>query len=118
MFLKNTSKAIKNPKHLQRNNFLIYSPKVVNNKLATNIRVNTELILHLPKNSKGIITYIYQKNQQDSLHPLDKINEFNSDQQHLWIEKLSKSFEETVKIKKELTFGISCHWARKFQIQI
>ena len=102
MFLKNISKAIKNPKHLQKNICLIYSPEVVNNKLATHIRFNTinfsftrkfkrNHSINLPKKSKGLITSIFRG---------DEINEFNSDQQHLWIEKLSKSFEETVKTKK------------------
>lgn len=52
--------------------------------------------IHLPKKSTGFITSIFGG---------DEIDEFNSDQQHLWIKKLSKSFEEIVKIKKNQPLG-------------
>ena len=50
----------------------------------------------LPRNSKGFITSIFQG---------DEVNDFCSDKQRLWIEILSKSFEETVEIKRNQSLG-------------
>ena len=50
----------------------------------------------MPKNSKGFITSIFRE---------DKINEFNSEQQRLWVEILNKSYGETLEIKKNNPLG-------------
>ena len=96
IIFKKTSHSIKNPLHLKRNFFIIYSPRTVKIKPASCIKVDTELFIFLQKNSKGFITFIFRG---------DKINEFCSEKQRLWIEILNKSFEETVKIKKNQPLG-------------
>ena len=35
----------------------------------------------------------------------DEIDEFRCEQRHFWIEILNKSYEETIKIKKDTPFG-------------
>ena len=78
-------------KTFERNIFIIYSPRTVKIEPLTSIKIDTELVLLLPQNSKGFIISIF---------PGDEINEFCSEKQRLWIEILNKSFEGTVEIKK------------------
>ena len=59
---------------------------------ATSTKIDTDIIVLLPKNSKGFITSMLRE---------DKINEFSNEQQQLWVEILNKSFEETLEIKKK-----------------
>ena len=56
------------------------------------MKLDTEIVVFLPKNSKGFVTSMFRG---------DEINEICGEKQHLWIEILNKSFEETVKIKKK-----------------
>ena len=90
VILEKTSRTIKNPKHLKGNIFIVYSPRVVNIESATHVKIDTE------KNSKGFITLLFRG---------DKIHEFCSDRERLRIEILNKSFEETVKIRKNRPLG-------------
>ena len=46
----------KNPKHLQKNVFIIYSTRAVKIEPATSIRIDTEMTGFLPQISKGFIT--------------------------------------------------------------
>ena len=46
----------KNPKYLQKNVFVTYSPRVVKIKPATSIKTDTEIVVFLPQKSKGFIT--------------------------------------------------------------
>ena len=90
IIFKKSSWRVKEPRHLKKNIFIIYSPRTVKIEPATSIKIDTELVLLLPQNSKGFITSIFRG---------DEINEFCSEKR-LWIEILNKSFEDTVKIKK------------------
>ena len=96
IIFRKSSRTVKNPKHLKRNIFIIYSPKVVKIEPATGVKVDTELITLSPKNSKGFVSSIFRG---------DEINEFCSEKQLLWIKILNKSFKETVKIKKNEPLG-------------
>ena len=87
IIFKKSSGRIKEPKHLKRNIFIIYSPRSVKIEPATSIKIDTELILLLPQNSKGFITSIFRG---------EEINEFCSEKQRLWIEMLNKSFEDNI----------------------
>ena len=78
---------------------MIYSPKVVNVEPASCVKIDTDLILSLPQNSKGFVMSIFLG---------EEISEFNTDKERLWEEILNKSFKEPIKIKKESTFGICC----------
>ena len=89
IIFQKTSPSIKNPEHLGRNVFNVYSPKVIKVEPATCSRIDTELVLFLPKNSKGFITSIFRG---------DEIDEFCSEEQRLLIEILDKPFRETIKI--------------------
>ena len=75
---------------------MIYSPKVVNVESASYVKIDTDLILSLPQNSKGFVMSIFRG---------DEIIEFNTDKERLWVEILNKSFEEPIKIKKNQPVG-------------
>ena len=89
IILKRSQANVKKPKHLKENVFILYSPRTVKIEPATNKRIDTEIIVSLPKNSKEFVTSIFRG---------DEINKFNIEQQRLWIEILNKSYEETVEI--------------------
>ena len=57
IIFKKSSARIKLPRHLKQNIFIIYSPRAVKTKPASSIKIDTELILLLPKI------------QKDSSHP-------------------------------------------------
>ena len=63
---------------------------------ATWKRIDTEIIVFLPKNSIGFITSAFKG---------DEISEFNNEQQRLWVEIFNKSHEETIEIKKNSPLG-------------
>ena len=50
------SRTVKNPKHLQKNVFLLYSPGKSTIEPATSKKTNTEVTAFLPKNSRGYVT--------------------------------------------------------------
>ena len=83
-------------KAFEKNIFITYWPRAVKIEPATSTKIDTELVLLLPQNSKGFTTSIFRG---------DEINEFCSEKQRLWIEILNKSFEDTVKIKKNQPLG-------------
>ena len=96
IILKRSQANAKKPKHLKKNVIILYSPRTVKIEPATSKRIDTEIIVSLPKNSKGFVTSIFRG---------DEISEFNSDQQRLWVEIFNKSYEETVEIKKNNPLG-------------
>ena len=93
---KRSQAKIKKPKHLKKNVFVVYSPRTVKIEPATSTKIDTEIIVLLPKDSQGFITSIFREN---------KINEFSSNQQRLWVEILNKSYEESLEIKKNNPLG-------------
>ena len=48
----------------------------------------------------------------------DKINELFNGKHRLWVEILSKSFEDHIEIKKRTTVRFSSRWTGKFRISI
>ena len=92
IILKRSQANVKKPRHFQRNVFILYSPRTVKIEPATWKRIDTEIIVFLPKNSKGFVTSVFRG---------DEIIEFNGEQQSLWVEILNKSYEETIEIKKK-----------------
>ena len=88
--------SIKKPKHLKKTVFTIYSPKTVTIEPETSTKVDTEIMLILPKGSKGFITSKFRG---------DEIFEINSEKQRLWVEILNKSYLEPIKIKKRSILG-------------
>ena len=96
IILKQSQANVKKPEHLKKNVFILYSPRTIKIEPATSMRIDTEIIVSLTKNSKGFVTSIFRG---------DEINEFNSEQQRLWVEILNKFYEETVEIKKNNPLG-------------
>ena len=76
--------SLKNTKHLKKNVFIIYSPRAIKIEPATHMKIDTELTVFLPQNSKGFLTSIFRR---------DKIKELFHGKHCLWIEILNKSFE-------------------------
>ena len=76
--------SLKNTKHLKKNVFIIYSPRARKIEPATHMKIDTELTVFLPQNSKGFLTLIFRR---------DKIKELFHGKHRLWIEILNKSFE-------------------------
>ena len=89
IILKRAQANVKKPRHLQKNVFILYSPRTVKIEPATCKRIDTEIIVFLPKNSKGFVTSVFRG---------DEISEFNGEHQRLWVEILNKSYEETIEI--------------------
>ena len=49
------NKKVKNPRHLQRNVFILFSPRQFKNEPATCRKIDTEVTAFLPSNSKGFL---------------------------------------------------------------
>ena len=54
VILERDNSRVKNPLHLQKNIFVIYSPRTVTVETASCAKIGTNIILSLPKKSKGI----------------------------------------------------------------
>ena len=91
ILFKKDNNRIKNPKHIQRNVFVLYSPHKIKIELATCIKIDTEATGILPTESKGFVTSKFRS---------DKINKRFNGKHRLWVEMLNKSFENYIKIKK------------------
>ena len=78
MFEKD-SKRIKNPSHLQRNVFLLYSPRKIKIEPASCIKIDTEVTAFLSAESTGFVTLKFRS---------DEINELFHGKYHLWAEIL------------------------------
>lgn len=48
--------SVKNPGHLQKNVFILYSPRAVKIELATYRKIDTEVTVFIPQKSKGFLT--------------------------------------------------------------
>ena len=72
IILKQPQANAKKPKHLKNFFFILYSPRTVTTEPATSKSTDTEIIVSLPKNSKGFVTSIFRG---------DEINKLNSEQQ-------------------------------------
>ena len=70
MFEKD-NRTLKNPKHFEKNIFLLYSPRNVtitmNYEPASNKKIDTEITAFLPRNSKGYITSKCRTNKNNKL---------------------------------------------------
>ena len=74
IIFRQSQAKIKKPKHLKKNVFIVYSPRAVKIEPVISTKKETEIIVLLPKNSKGFTTSIFRE---------DEINEFSSNQQRL-----------------------------------
>ena len=93
---KKDKKEVKNPRHLQRNVFMLYSPRQFKIQPTSCRKIDTEVIAFLPTNSKGFLTSKFRG---------DKINDLFHGKHRLWVEIIKKSFDDHIKIKKEQPLG-------------
>ena len=59
--------SLKNPKHIQENVFIIYSPKAMKIEPATHMKIDTKVTVFLPQNSKGFLTSIFRRDDINEL---------------------------------------------------
>ena len=90
MFEKGSA-SVKNPKHIQKKVFLLYSPRQLKTELVSCKKIDTEVTAFLPANSTGFLT---------SRHRIAKISELFDGKHRFWIEILNKSFEDDNEIKR------------------
>ena len=68
IILKRSQANVKKPNHLKKKNvFILYSPRTVKIEPATSKRIDTEIIVSLPKNSKGFVTSIFRGDEVTNL---------------------------------------------------
>ena len=91
-----SNRGVRNPKHLRKNIFIIYSSKKVKIEPSTCLNIDTEIILSLPEKSNGFVASIFSS---------DEVNELRQKKQRLQIEILNKSFEDTIEIKRHSPLG-------------
>ena len=96
IIFKMSNRGVRNPKHLRKNIFIIYSSKKVKIEPSTCLNIDTEIILSLPEKSNGFVTFIFSN---------DEVNELRQKKQRLQIEILNKSFEDTIEIKRHGPLG-------------
>ena len=90
------SKSVKGPKHVQRNVFMLQSPRKIEIELATNKKIDKGIFTFLSNNSNGYVTSRFRSGA---------INKFSSGWHRLWLEILNKSFEDTIEIKNGEVIG-------------
>lgn len=96
IIFKMSNRGVRNPKHLRKNIFIIYSSKKVKIEPSTCLNIDTEIILPLPEKSNGFVASIFSG---------DEVNELCQKKQCLQIEILNKSFEDTIEIKRHSPLG-------------
>lgn len=96
IIFKMSNRGVRNPKHLRKNIFIIYSSKKVKIEPSTCLNIDTEIILSLPEKSNGFVASIFSG---------DEVNELHQKKQRLQIEILNKSFEDTIEIKRHSPLG-------------
>ena len=96
IIFKMSNRGVRNPKHLRKNTFIIYSSKKVKIEPSTCLNIDTEIILSLPEKSNGFVASIFSG---------DEVNELRQKKQRLQIEILNKSFEDTIEIKRHSPLG-------------
>lgn len=96
IIFKMSNRGVRNPKHLRKNIFIIYSSKKVKIEPSTCLNIDTEIILSLPEKSNGFVASIFSG---------DEVNELRQKKQRLQIEILNKYFEDTIEIKRHSPLG-------------
>ena len=96
IIFKMSNRGVRNPKHLRKYIFIIYSSKKVKIEPSTCLNIDTEIILPLPEKSNGFVASIFSG---------DEVNELRQKKQRLQIEILNKSFEDTIEIKRHSPLG-------------
>ena len=87
---------VKKLQHLKKGAFVIYSPMAVTTEPATSSKIDTDITLILPKNSKGFSTSKFRG---------DEIFEIKGEKQRLWVEILNRSYLDSIAIKRGSILG-------------
>ena len=90
------NRKVKKPKHLQKNILIIYSPRTVTIETASCTKIDTNIILKLPKQAKAFVARKFRGLE---------IYEINNEKKHLWIEASNTSYTEELKINKNNNLG-------------
>ena len=90
------NRRVKKPKHLQKNILIIYSPRTVTIETASCTKIDTNIILKLPKQAKAFVARKFRGLE---------IYEINNEKKHLWIEASNTSYTEELKINKNNILG-------------
>ena len=85
------NKRVKNPRHLERNVFILFSPRQFKIETATYKKIDTEVTAFLPTDSKGFLTSRFRG---------DEINVLFHGKHRLRVEIVNKSFEDHIEIKR------------------
>ena len=96
IIFKRDNPRSKKTEYLKRNIFIIYSPRTVTVEPATCSEIDTEIVLILKKNAKAFVTSKFRG---------DEIFEINGETQRLWMEILNKSYNEPIKVIKNIFLG-------------
>ena len=81
---------------MERGVFVIFSPRHIKLESASYWRIDTEVVVFLPTNSRGFITLKVNGNE---------LKEVFEGEHRLWIEILNRSFEDNIIIKKDKPLG-------------
>ena len=68
VIFKRTYGRVKNPQHINKNIFVIFTPKCINIEPATSYELDTEIILILPQGSHGFVPL---KFRGDEVHQIN-----------------------------------------------
>ena len=90
------NRRVKKPKHLQKNILIIYSPRTVTIETASCTKIDTNIVLKLPKQAKAFVARKFRGLE---------IYEINNEKKHLWIEASNTSYTEELKINKNNILG-------------
>ena len=82
VIFKRTYSGVKKPQHINKNVFVIFTPKRINIEPATSYELDTEIILILLQGSHGFVTSKFRG---------DETHQINAKKQRLWIKILNKS---------------------------
>ena len=96
VIFKRTYSRIKKPQHINKNIFVIFTPKRTNIEPTTLYELDTEIILILPQDSHGYVTSKFRG---------DEVHQINAKKQCLWIEILNKSYEKNLVVEKNSPIG-------------
>ena len=96
VFFERDNQRVKKPKHLQKNIFIIYSPRTVTIETASCTKIDTNIILKLQKQAKAFVATKFRGHE---------IYEINNEKKRLWIEVLNTSYTEELKINKNNILG-------------
>ena len=87
---------LKKPLHLQKNIFSIYSLRAVTVETASCAKIDTNILLNLPKKAEGFLASKFRGHE---------IYEVNNEKKCLWIKVLNTCYTEDLKIEKNSILG-------------